>query len=1314
MGTFDSDIRRQFKNTGYSDRRKLSMALRRLESVPAEKQDEAKDEIMLSLAAAVDRFKRRTEDFPEFKYPASLPVSARRDEIVKAIRDNQVVIIAGETGSGKTTQIPKMCHEAGFGRYGMIGHTQPRRIAARAVAQRIAEELGQDLGKSVGYKVRFTDVTSDECAIKLMTDGILLSETQSDRLLLDYDCIIIDEAHERSLNIDFLLGYLRRLLARRPELHLVITSATIDPGRFSRHFGDAPVIEVSGRTYPVEVIYAPPEEMAEDDDEDSDAAIPGQREAILKAFKSLQHDFGRGDTLVFLPGERDITDTETYLNRQHLPGVEVLPLYARLATSEQNKIFAAHSQVRIVLCTNIAETSLTVPGIRYVIDPGTARISRYSPRTKVQRLPIEKISQASANQRKGRCGRVADGVCVRLYSEEDFLSRPEFTDPEILRTNLAAVILQMISLHLGDIAKFPFIDPPDSRQISDGMRLLNELGAIRQDKKAGGNDAGGAELTAIGKTLARLPCDPMLGRMIIESEKYGALSEVLVIASALAVMDPREYPPDRKEQARTLHHRFDDEKSDFIAYLNLYQYLSKQQAALSRSAFSRMLKKELLSYLRVREWFDVLRQLRSSCRVLHMRMNDMKDAPAHYEGIHRSLLSGLLSHIGCLDANERGTYLGARGVKFMIHPSSALSKKRPKWICAAELSETTKLFARTVAEVQPEWIERAAGSLVKNTYSEPHWSKRPGAVEASLTVSLYGLRLAEGRRALYTNIDPKMCRELFIRDGLVGGDISREYPFLKHNNALVASVEHAEDKQRRRDILVDEQVLEEFYSEKLPEDAVTQRHFEKWWSVKSKEDPHFLDFSLELITKGSAASREDLYPEWWKCGNLRLKLSYVFDPTDKRDGVSVHVPLAVIGQLKAQDFEWQIPGLRQELVGSLIKSLPKRLRRNLIPAPDYAKALMESLGPEPEGALFERCAKELTRMGGEIVTPEDFDRTLIPKHLFMNFIVEGNGGKVVAEGRSLEDLQSKLSGKAREALKSAVKQKKPVKSEGAWSFGTIRDTQVVRQGGVEITSYPALADHGKEVGLELFDSKTARDRSMWKGERRLLFLSLRQPVSYLEAHLPNRAKLAMYYQKAGSVQELISDIMLASIDSLMQKHGGPAFDQQGFEKLSDKVRGDLNDESLAIASEVEQILMRAHKLRRSLKGSIPLAAAPSCQDIAAQLDSLVFPGFASSTPRPRLREIPRYLDAALMRLEKVPRDINRDRDCMRKVADVREYWKNALSRCRKGSEPQELLDVKWMIEELRVSYFAQQLGVKGQISDKRIIHEIDRILGSKS
>ncbi|MDD6317910.1 MAG: ATP-dependent RNA helicase HrpA [Succinatimonas hippei] len=1307
MRTFEDEIRAGFLKTGYRDRRNLSMALERLESVPEDKLDDAKNEIALNLAAAQERLEKRVANFPKITYPASLPVSSRRDEIVKAIKENQVVIIAGETGSGKTTQIPKMCHEAGFGQYGMIGHTQPRRIAARAVASRIAEELGQDLGQSVGYKVRFSDVTSDECAIKLMTDGILLSETQTDRWLLNYDCIIIDEAHERSLNIDFLLGYLRRLLTKRHDLHLVITSATIDPQRFSRHFNNAPVIEVSGRTFPVEVIYAPPEEMQNEDDDDEQSEIPGQREAILRAFKTLQHDYGRGDTLVFLPGEREITETEVYLNRQHLIGVEVLPLYARLATSEQNKIFAQHSQTRIVLCTNIAETSLTVPGIRYVIDTGTARISRYSPRTKVQRLPIEKISQASANQRKGRCGRVSDGVCVRLYSETDFLSRPEFTDPEILRTNLASVILQMIALRLGDISKFPFIDPPDNRQVTDGMRLLEELGAIKESK---GISTDEARLTQVGRALSRMPCDPRLGRMIIESEKYAALSEVLVIASALAAMDPREYPPDRKEQARALHHRFDDEKSDFLAYLNLYRYLAKQEAALSRSAFSRMLKKELISYLRVREWFDVLRQLRSTCRVMRMRFNDMNENPAHYEGIHQSLLSGLLSHVGCLDENERGIYLGARGIKFTIHPSSALCRKKVKWVCAAELSETSKLFARTVAEVDPRWIERAAGDLVKYSYSEPHWSKKAGAVEASLKVTLYGLTLADGRKALYTKIDPKLCRELFIRDALVGGDISREYPFLKRNNALVESVEHDEDKLRRRDMLVDESVMEEFYSSRLPDDIVTQRHFEKWWSLKSKEDPHYLDFSLELITKGQSGTREDLYPEYWQCGNLKLKLSYVFDPSDKADGVSVHVPLAMIGQLRQSNFEWQIPGLREDLMAALIKSLPKRLRRNLIPAPDYAHALMQSLGSDTSGSLFERCAKELTRMGGEIVTKDDFERGLIPKHLFMNFIVENSEGKQVAEGRSLEILQSRLSGKAREALKSAVKHHSEVKSEGSWRFGTIKPTKTLKQGGVEITSYPALADHGKEVSLELFDSKISRDRSMWKGERRLLFLSLRQPVAYLEAHLPNRAKLAMYYQKAGSVQDLIADIMLASVDRLMAKHGGVAYDQAGFERLLEKIRGDLNEASLQVASEVEQILMRAHKLKRALKGNIPLTAAISCKDIGDELDSLVYPGFVSATSDEHLKEIPRYLDAAMIRLEKIPRDVNRDRDCMRRIAEVNERLKNALSRYRKGYEPKELIDLRWMVEELRVSYFAQQLGVRGQVSDKRIIHEIDRIL----
>ncbi len=1288
----------------YKDARCLNIELKRF--VNSEPQAKSKDEIALMLAEALQRAKLRKESVPKITYPKALPVSQHKDEIIKAIKEHQVVIVAGETGSGKTTQLPKMCLEAGLGQKGLIGHSQPRRIAARAVASRIAEELGQDIGQSVGYKVRFTDITSENCLIKLMTDGILLSETASDRLLLQYDCIIIDEAHERSLNIDFLLGYLKNLLKRRPELKLVITSATIDVQRFSEHFDHAPVFEVSGRTYPVEVVYAPLEEMPQDDEDEP--SVSDLRQGVLKAFQYLQHDCGRGDTLVFLPGERDIMDMAAFLNRSHLPGVEVVPLFARLAASEQNRIFAPHQGVRIVLSTNIAETSLTVPGIRYVIDPGTARISRYSPRTKVQRLPVEKISQASANQRKGRCGRVSDGVCVRLYSEQDFLSRPKFTDPEILRTNLASVILQMVALRLGSVSEFPFIDPPDARQISDGLRLLEELGAVSNVR---GKDSSLVKLTKIGTLLSKLPVDPRLGRMLLESVRYGALSEVLVIVSALAVIDPREHPLDKKEQAKQLHKRFEDEKSDFLSYLKLYRYLTKLEVENSRSAFQRTLKRELLSYLRIREWFDVLRQLRSSCHAMKFTFNDLNETPASYEAVHRSLLPGLLSQIGTIDSNEKGLYLGARGIKFVIHPSSCLSNKRPKWICAAELSETSRLFARTVAEVDPAWIEWAAAHLVKKNYQEPHWSKKQGAVEASLTVTLYGLRLAEGRRSLYTSIDPKLCRELLIRNGLVEGEFPGHYEFLKHNRKLIDEVEHLEDQQRRRDLLVDESVLEEFYDARLPQDITTSRAFDHYWRIKQQKDPHYLDFSQDLVIRGGTAlDHVLLYPEFWEQGAFKLPLSYVFDPSAKNDGVSVHIPLTVLNQINSGEFAWQVPGIRQELLSTLIKSLPKRLRRNLIPAPDYAKALMESLGAQPHGDLFARCAKELTRMGGEIVNSDDFDRTLIPRHLFMTFVIEDSKGNVVASGKNFDALADSLQIKARDALKEAVKSRGPAKQDTAWTFGTIKKQKITKQGSLEITAYPALSDQGKSVALEYYDSKERQAKAMWFGQRRLLCLTLKQPVAYLEAHLPNKAKLSMYYTPIGSVKDLISDIMIAAVDALMHEHGAPVWDEQSFAVLSDKVRGELNDKSLEIAKIVEGILSKAHELKRKLKGQIMLAAAISYQDLSRQLDSLVYKGFVSATAPEHLKEMSRYLQAALLRFDKLSRDLNRDLMLTRTLDEVREYYKNAQSRYPKDLIPSDLMHVRWMIEELRVSYFAQQLGVKGQVSDKRVMHEIDRIL----
>lgn len=1320
---FIGNVKAEFDNLTYKHRLNLSRELKKLSLssiTPKDKQGKSEDnsvsnadkllDLQLKISEDLEKYKaffeNRKQSLPKITYDEALPVAQKHDEIIEAIKNNQVLIIAGETGSGKTTQIPKMCLEAGLGLHGLIGHTQPRRLAARAVSTRIAQELGEELGHSVGYKVRFTDVTSENCYIKLMTDGILLSETASDRLLLNYDCIIIDEAHERSLNIDFLLGYLKQLLNKRKDLKLIITSATINTERFSKHFNNAPVIEVSGRTYPVEVEYMPLGlQDGDEDDPECEVEELDLRNGILKALKFLFKAHGRADTLVFLPGEREIMDIAAFLKKAHLPNTEILPLYARLATAEQNKIFSPHSTVRVVLCTNVAETSLTVPGIKYVIDPGTARISRYSPRIKVQRLPVEKISQASANQRKGRCGRVSEGVCVRLYSEEDFLSRTEFTDPEILRTNLAAVILQMVALHLGNITKFPFIDPPQMRQVTDGIRLLEEVGAIN-DAKGKGTDE--IELTKIGMALSKIPADPRLSRMLVQADKEGALSEVLVIVSALAVMDPRERPLDKQEQSRQAHHRFDDEKSDFLSYLNLYKYICQLQTKMSNSALRKRLKAEYISYLRVREWFDLLRQLRASCQSLKYRSNEV---PSTYEAIHRAILSGLLSQIGHYEDNDKGMYLGARGVKFVIHPSSVLCKKKPKWICSAELNETSRLFAKTVASIDPLWVETIGAHLIKKSYAEPHWSKKQGAVIASLTISLYGLPIVQGRKVQYSQIDKKLCRELFIRDGLVAGDVELKYDFFRHNLELVDEVVHVEDKLRRRDLLVDSTVLEEFYAKKLPEDIVTVRHFEKWWKEKVKQDPHYLDFSLELVTKDNFNKiQEQDFPEFWIQDKFKLKLSYVFDPTSKDDGVTVHIPLAVLNRVNSKEFLYQIPGLRLDFLTSLIKSLPKRLRKNLIPAPNYAEALAEALGDPCSDDLYQKSAKELTRMGGELVTADDFDKTLIDKHLFMIFAIEDEKGKVIKKGRNFEALSQSLQGEVQDVLKKVVKTHKESAPSSTWTFGTIKSEQVTKQGSIEITAYPALTDKGNGVALELYDSKFKQEKAMWHGQRKLLSLSIKQPTAYLEQHLPNKSKLSMYYQPLGSVKELISDLVLGSIDLIMQENHAPCYDETSFNNLAQKVRADLNDKALYLCSFVDKILFKVHEIRRLLKGQINLSVAYSYKDIASQLDSLVYKGFVSSTKLEHLMQMPRYLEAIIYRIDKLSRDVNRDLMYTRKIEEVNELYKNTLSRYKYQVVPDALIEVKWLIEELRVSYFAQQLGVKISVSDKRIANELKKIL----
>lgn len=1378
LGELDSYISAQAKIYQEQDPSKNSAQL--LEQVLTSPDYlENKASLELYLAEQVQSLQQRNENVPKLEYPEALPVSQRKDEIMSALVNHQVVIIAGETGSGKTTQIPKMCLEAGFGRKGLIGHTQPRRIAARAVATRIAEEMHEQLGNSVSYKVRFTDISSPNAYIKLMTDGILLSELVTDRLLLNYDVIIIDEAHERSLNIDFLLGYLKNLLVKRPELKLIITSATIDVERFAAHFNNAPIIEVSGRTYPVEVVYMPLVEdhkgvyieshdgsgryeskvtsaksraeeidellgdngpgawrtnnaqgslstlkaaasrsrVADDDDRDV-ADTMDLRQGILQAIRYLQNR-GRGDTLVFLPGERDILEIAQFLRKAGLKDTEIVPLYARLATQEQNKIFTDHAGVRIVLSTNVAETSLTVPGIRYVIDPGLARISRYSSRTKVQRLPIEPISQASANQRKGRCGRVSDGICVRLYSKEDFDNRPEFTDPEILRTNLASVLLQMASLRLGRVENFPFIDAPAERQVSDGLRLLEELGAINAKSRNYHSDH--LQLTNIGKTLSRLPCDPRLGRMIVEAEKYHSLNEVLVIVSALAVMDPREYPLDKKEAASQWHRRFNDDKSDFISILKLYDYLKELQSSLSNSALRRQLKQEFISFLRVREWFDVLRQLRVSTQMMGMSFNQEK---ADYESIHRSLISGLLSHLGMIEPNGNN-YIGARGSRFVIFPASPLAKKPPKWICASELSETSRLFARTVAAIDPIYAESCAAHLIKNTYNEPHWSKKNGAVMAYLTRSIYGLPIVQKRLVQYQDIDPKLSHELMIRDGLVEGNIEGNYRFLKHNISLIDDVEYLEDKVRRRDLLVDATTLEHFYDERIPSHICNMRDFDKWWRTKSKEDPKYLDFSYELIAKSDIMAIEDrLYPEFWHQGALRFKLSYVFDIGNERDGVTVHIPITVLNQVKAEEFLWQIDGLRQELFATLIRSLPKRLRRNLIPAPEYAKALEDSLATytaqinqdhnasttnKPLDNLFVVVARELTRMGGEVVSVDDFDKSLIPDYLFVNFSIEGVDGKEIAFGKDFMALSSRLQGKAREVLHQVVKSHKVSAPAQSWEYGTIKKEQVTRQGSLRITAYPALTDRGDGVTLELYDSPERQSKAMNQGAIKLIALSLKSPTSYLETHLPNRAKLSMYYQPLGSIKELIFDLMLCAISNIVQRNGGVPWDEENFLRLKEIVRGELNDEALSIAKTIEQSLVKAHELKRLLKGKISFDLARSYADIAAQLDGLIYKGFISECGNEHLKELPRYLQAAIERISRLQRDVVRDQMYMRTLENLNEEYQKVLKSYHSDLIPPPLKEVKWMIEELRVSYFAQHLGVSCPISDKRIYSELERI-----
>ncbi len=1247
---------------------------------------------------------------PDVRYP-DLPVSARRDEIAAAIRDHQVVVVAGETGSGKTTQLPKICLELGRGIRGTIGHTQPRRLAARTVAQRIADELASPLGDVVGYAVRFTDRVSDRTLIKLMTDGILLAELERDRRLLRYDTLIIDEAHERSLNIDFLLGYLRELLPRRPDLKVIITSATIEPQRFAAHFahggGPAPIVEVSGRSYPVEIRYRPLElpvspEVADDstDPNDPDREIirtetRDEIEAIVDAVHELSAE-PPGDILVFLSGEREIRDTAEALGG--LPNTEILPLYARLSTAEQQKVFArprsGPQKNRIVLATNVAETSLTVPGIRYVIDPGNARISRYSRRLKVQRLPIEPISQASAAQRSGRCGRTAPGICIRLYSEVDFDTRPRYTDPEVLRTNLAAVLLRMASLRLGAVEDFGFLDPPDSRSIRDGVALLVELGAFT---------AQGA-ITDVGRRLARLPVDPRLGRMILAAETEGCVREMLVLAAALTIPDPRERPVDREEAARAKHARFVDDDSDFTAYLNLWSYLSEQRKALSGSAFRRMCRNEFLHYLRIREWQDLVGQLRSIAADIGIRESG---EPAQPAAVHAALLAGLLSHVGMRREDGR-EFAGARNSKFVLAPGSVLAKRPPRWTMVAELVETSRLFGRTAARIQPETVERVAGDLVQRSYSEPHWDAKRGEVMAFEKVTLYGLPLVARRRVGYARVEPVVARALFIRHALVDGDWVARHRFLADNAALRTQLQELEDRVRRRDLIVDDDTVYDLYDTRIPAEVVSARHFDGWWKKQQKITPDLLTFTRDELLRADETLGADR-PDSWATADLALPLSYRFEPGAADDGVTVHVPIDVLARLGGDEFAWQVPALREELITALIRSLPKDLRRNFVPAPDTARAVLSSIGPSGE-PLLETLVHELRRRTGVLVGIDAFDLDKLPAHLRVTFAVEAADGTEVARGKDLGVLQDRLAASARAAVADAVGAELERSGLRSWPDDVDTLPRVVQRvvAGRAVRGFPAFVDAGATAQLRVFSTQAQQGSALGPGIRRLLRCDIPSPVKTVERQLDSSTRLMLKANPDGTLAALIDDCADAATDALAPI---PVWTRDEYTVLRNRVAAELVPTTVDVITRVAQVLAAARDTQVALPAQPPPTQAEAFADIVGQLDALLAPGFVTATGRAHLGDLIRYLTAVRRRVEQLPRALQADRERMARVHAVQHAYQDLLATLPTARHrDNDVRDIARQIQELRVSLWAQQLGTPRPVSEQRIYRAIDALL----
>ena len=1273
------------------DRHKLRRQLHELRKHPnAVKQAQWAERLQQSCA----KVEARRLSIPAIRYDDSLPIAAKRDEIKAAIIKHQVVIIAGETGSGKTTQLPKICLELGRGVHGLIGHTQPRRIAARSVATRVAEELNTPLGELVGYQVRFEDQSTDSTLVKLMTDGILLAETQHDRYLEKYDTIIVDEAHERSLNIDFLLGFLKTLLVRRPDLKLIITSATIDLQRFSAHFNNAPIVEVSGRTFPVDTWYRP---LLGDQDENGETLEEDLSvdQAILRAldeFAAFERSEGKlpGDVLVFLPGEREIRDAADLLRKANLKHAEVLPLYARLSPAEQQKIFQRRPGRKIVLATNVAETSLTVPGIRYVIDSGTARISRYSYRAKVQRLPIEAVSQASANQRKGRCGRVEPGICVRLYSEEDFNGRPAFTDPEILRTNLAAVILQMLHLRLGAIEAFPFIEAPDGKAISDGFNLLQELSAVNRE----------GQLTPLGRQLARLPVDPRLGRMLLEGAKQGSLQEVLIIASALSVQDVRERPPERQQAADQAHAQWKDIDSDFAGLVNLWRGFEEQRLALGASPLRSWCRKNFLNYLRLREWRDSHRQLSLICKELQLSNNA---TPADFPKLHKAILSGLLSQIG--QKTEDGDYLGARQRRFWIHPSSGLGKKRPQWLMAAELVETTKLFARQVAKIEPDWIEPLAGHLIKKNHFEPHWEKKRGQVVAFEQITLYGLIVVGRRPVHYGPIEPVLSRELFIREGLVRGEIQSRARCLKANSELLEQLDELEAKARRRDILADEETLFAFYEARIPAEIHQAATFDSWYKVESAKNPQLLIMREEDVLAREASEVTAMhYPDSLQLGELQLPLTYHFEPNHPRDGVTLRVPAPLLPQLPSERLEWLVPGVLEAKCIALVRELPKALRKNFVPVPDFIKAALQRIN-FAEGSLPQALGRELQRMTGVRVPDEAWAEATqqLDSHLRMNLEVVDASGKFLGEGRDLAELTARFAeaSQAALAIPQSGKSQQPVQPK---AFAEVAEKTQQKIAGLSMTVFPALVEEAGVVKEERFSTAAEADFQHRRALQRLLLQQLAEPAKFLRSKLPGLTELGLLYRDLGRADALVEDILLASLDSCILEGVEPLpRDGAALAALAEQKRGAWTEHAERLAKLTLEILKLWHALQKRFKGKIDLAQAVALNDIKLQLSNLVYPGFVRETPAEWLKELPRYLKAIEQRFDKLSSQLQKDRVWSGELNACWAQYQARLSKhLQEGKRDPQLQLYRWMLEEYRVSLFAQQLGTKMPVSDKRV------------